>query len=235
MSVSVPQKVARRFKAWNAPLPLNDFEGYDGYWDDRNPEATDEQIHNRWKLAVAHIPDGASVLDVGCGVGTFMQYLKSERPNVTVTGTDVSQRAVDICRSKGLDAFRADLTTEPLEGRYDYITGFEIIEHVHEAERLLVTMRDATAERLILSLPNTGYIEHRMRLALFGRFPNTQILLHAKEHIRFWTAKDFRDWAAHFGLRVVSVEGQWGLPFLPWRRRPKLFAPQVVYTLVRAS
>ena len=233
MAETLATKVTRRLKAWNAPLPLNDFEGYDGYWSDRNPEATDEQIHPRWKIAVAHIPDGATVLDVGCGVGTFMQYLKSRRPNVTVRGTDVSRRAVELCREKGLDAFQADLTTEPLDRQYDYITGFEIIEHVHEAEKLLVTMRDATRKQLILSLPNTGYIEHRMRLALFGRFPNTQILLHAKEHIRFWTAKDFRDWVGHFGLRVVQIEGQWGLPFLPWRRRPKMFAPQVVYTLER--
>lgn len=231
--VSMLDKVTRRLKAWSAPLPLNDFDGYDGYWDERHPEAADEQIHNRWRLAVEHISDGATVLDVGCGVGTFMEYLKSQRPNVTVVGTDVSRRAVDICRSKGLEAFRADLVAEPLTDQYDYITGFEIIEHVHEAEKLLVTMRDATIKQLILSLPNTGYIEHRMRLALFGRFPNTQILLHAKEHIRFWTTKDFTDWAAHFGLRIVSIEGQWGLPFLPWRRRPKLFSPQVVYTLER--
>jgi hypothetical protein len=56
---------------------------------------------------------------------------------------------------------------------------------------------------------------------------------HAKEHIRFWTGKDFRDWTAHFGLRVVEVQGRWGLRGMPWRSRPELFSPQVVYTLER--
>jgi len=231
----VVDKTKRRVAALNAALPLNDFEGYDEYWDVRIGKTGDAKVFNRWRIAVKHIPDGASVLDVGCGAGGFMEYLLSQRPNVKVRGTDISERAVEIARSKGLDAFTADLTRRRLEEQYDYVTGFEIIEHVHEAEKLLITMRDATREKLILSLPNTGYLEHRLRLALFGRFPNTSIVMHAKEHIRFWTPRDFRDWAAHFGLRVLNIEGQWGLSGTPWKRRPKLFAPQVVYTLERLS
>jgi methionine biosynthesis protein MetW len=173
------------------------------------------------------------VLDVGCGSGGFLKYLLSQRPNCTVRGTDISKHAVSLAAAQGLDTFQSDLTKESLDRQYDYITGFEMIEHVHEAEKVLVVMREAMRKLLILSLPNTGYVEHRVRLALFGRFPNTQIKFHAKEHIRFWTAKDFRDWAEHFDLRVVDVQGQWGLPGLPWRSHPKLFSPQLVYTLER--
>lgn len=41
-------------------------------------------------------------------------------------------------------------------------------------------------------------------------------------------------WVEHFGLRIVAIEGQWGLWYLPWKSHPKLFSPQVVYTLERA-
>lgn len=224
----VVQKISRRF---TEPLPLEDFDGYDGYWEDKRAEV--EVVRPRWVLAVNKIPDGASVLDVGCGMGGFMQYLLDQRPNCTVRGTDISEYAVSIARDRGFDAFQADLTVDKLDDTYDYITGFEMIEHVHEAEKVLVAMRDATRERLILSLPNTGYLEHRIRLGIFGRFPNTAILYHAKEHIRFWTVKDFRDWTAHHGLEVESVEGQWGLKGMPWQRFPGMWAYQLVYTLKR--
>jgi methionine biosynthesis protein MetW len=233
MSPSLPQRVLHRLKTYNEPLPLEDFEGYDGYWEGRERGEDTATVLPRWEIAVQKIPDGASVLDVGCGSGGFLKYLLSQRPNCTVRGTDISKHAVSLAAAQGLDTFQSDLTKESLDRQYDYITGFEMIEHVHEAEKVLVVMRDATRKRLIMSLPNTGYIEHRVRLALFGRFPNTQIKFHAKEHIRFWTAKDFRDWAAHFDLRVVEVQGQWGLPGLPWRSHPKMFSPQLVYTLER--
>ena len=57
---------------------------------------------------------------------------------------------------------------------------------------------------------------------------------HVKEHIRHWTARDFEEWVSNFGLRVVEIQGQWGFRPLPYRRFPKLFAPQVVYVLERA-
>jgi methionine biosynthesis protein MetW len=233
MSPTLPQRVLHRLKTYNEPLPLEDFEGYDGYWEGRERGEDTATVLPRWEIAVQKIPDGASVLDVGCGSGGFLKYLLSQRPNCTVRGTDISKHAVSLAAAQGLDTFQSDLTKESLDRQYDYITGFEMIEHVHEAEKVLVVMRDAMRKLLILSLPNTGYVEHRVRLALFGRFPNTQIKFHAKEHIRFWTAKDFRDWAEHFDLRVVEVQGQWGLPGLPWRSHPKLFSPQLVYTLER--
>lgn len=228
-------RVARRLtlRAYREPLPLREFEDYDGYWHERADE--EHEVRPRWEIALAKIPDGARVLDVGCGTGGFMKYLLEHRPNVTVRGTDISAAAVEVARTAGLDAFQADLTCERLDRTYDFITAFEVIEHIHEAERVLVNLRDHTDGQIIMSLPNIGYVEHRVRLGIFGRFPNTTIMFHVKEHIRHWTVTDFVAWTEHFGLSVVSVEGQKGFPLVPWRRMPRLFAAQVVYTLERAE
>lgn len=234
MTTSSPFRLHGRLQRFRAPLPLNDFDGYDGYWGEERRESDEPEIRPRWKIAVDMIPDGSNVLDVGCGTGGFLTYLLSQRPNCKVRGTDISPGACEVARQSGLDAFAADLTTEPLDGEYDYVTCFETIEHIHEAEKVLVAMRDVTRQKLIMSLPNVGFIESRVRLGLFGRFPNTTILFHAKEHIRHWTPKDFTDWTAHFGLRVTEIQGQWGPRYLPWKRWPTLCSPQVVYTLERA-
>jgi methionine biosynthesis protein MetW len=230
--MSVPERLHTRLHSYRAPLPMQSFDGYDEYWDARGGEPI---IHPRWQIAVSMIPDGATVLDVGCGAGGFLTYLLGRRPHVRARGTDISARAVDTARRAGLDAFRADLTRERLEGRYDYVTCFETIEHIADAEAVAEALRDATRLRLIMSLPNFGYIHHRIRHGLFGRFPNTNLKFHVKEHIRHWGVQDFTEWAAALGLRVVSVQGQYGGRYVPWRRYPSLFSPQLVYVLEPVS
>ncbi len=71
----------------------------------------------------------------------------------------------------------------------------------------------------------------RLRLAIFGRFPTTNCIMHIKEHVRHWTPKDFKEWVAKEKLKVIRVEGQYGCPFTPWRKWPSLFAKGIVYVL----
>jgi release factor glutamine methyltransferase len=48
------------------------------------------------------LPRGASVLDVGTGSGAVALALKDERPDLELTGSDVSAEALDVARSNGL-------------------------------------------------------------------------------------------------------------------------------------
>lgn len=216
-----------RLRRYVTPLPMQDFPDYDGYWARRD----DETVIPRWQVAAACIPDGASVLDVGCGTGGFLSHLREVRPHCRAQGVDISPRAVAVAVERGHDAFVADLVVDDIPGRYDVITCFETIEHIAEAEVVLQKIRDACDGTILMSLPNFGFIDHRIRLALFGRFPDTNIKFHVKEHIRHWTVTDFKVWAERYGLEVVRVQGQYGSRKLPWRRFPGLFSRQLIYTL----
>jgi release factor glutamine methyltransferase len=67
------------------------------------------------EAAVEVVPQGARVVDVGTGSGAIALALEDERPDLEVTGTDVSEDALEVARANaarlGLDvAFaRADL------------------------------------------------------------------------------------------------------------------------------
>ena len=224
--------VIGHWRRLSGPPPMNEFSDFDNYWEQRGRLKT---IFRRWEVAADYIEDGASVLDVGCGTGEFLAYLKSRRPNTKCTGVDFSDNAISITRSQGFDADRANLAEEDLTGTFDYVTCFEVLEHIPEAEIALRRLKKCFRRQLIVSTPNVGYFGCRLRLAVFGRFPITMCVMHIKEHVRHWTPKDFKEWVAREGLRVVRVEGQYGLRFTPWKLWPSLFARGVVYVIEHAK
>lgn len=207
---------------------------YDTYWQ----EKADGRLGtlSAWRRRRAEVfarllQPGDRVLDVGTGDGAILTHLVATR-QIVAKGLDISRAAVDFCRSRGLDVDLVDLTTPATalpDGVWDYAILSEIIEHLPAPEELLDALRPRVGRALLISIPNTGYITHRLRLAL-GRFP-LQWVVSPGEHLRFWTVADFAWWARALGFRLAArhpYEGVRGLRRL-W---PSLFAAGLVYVLV---
>jgi methionine biosynthesis protein MetW len=221
----------RQLQALSAPAPMHDFRDYDDYWERRGELRV---VHNRWTIAAGWIPNGATLLDIGCGSGEFLRYLRQSRPDILAGGVDIAARSVEMTTSEGFNASVLDISTTEIPGSYDYITCFEVLEHIPDAESALLRLKEAARSGIIVSVPNVGFIMNRLRLGVFGRFPITNCVFHINEHVRHWTPKDFADWANHHGLRIDRLAGQYGAPVL-WRHRPTLFAAGMVYLLVAES
>jgi release factor glutamine methyltransferase len=70
------------------------------------------------EAAVAILSQGARVVDVGTGSGAIALALKDERPDLDVTGTDVSEDALEVARANA-----ARLGLEVAFARADLLTG----------------------------------------------------------------------------------------------------------------
>jgi methionine biosynthesis protein MetW len=205
---------------------------YDDYWDAKAQSGLGHLSPFRQARAEALariIPPGSKVLDLGVGDGAILKYLIDHR-QVDAYGLDISQKAVDFCQSIGIKADLADINVPIGEGiadHYDAIIMTEIIEHLPDPEALLNRLRDR-ADLLIVSIPNTGYHQHRLRL-LMGKFP-LQWVVTPGEHLRFWTMVDFRWWARQLGFQIMAEDAYRGTPLLRkvW---PNLFGQAVVYAL----
>ncbi len=105
---------------------------------------------------------GARILDVGCGQGDLAVELRLRYPDAEVRGIDYSQYGVDIARTKvpGARFEQRDLLEpgEPEPGMGHWATHAvcsEVLEHVDEPERLLVSSRAYLAPgcRLVVTVP----------------------------------------------------------------------------------
>lgn len=206
-----------------------DFD-YEAYWAQRLDDGNDAISYPELvDICAAAIPPNARILDIGCGPGVFLQELLKRKP-LRAVGVDVSCRAVEAARSRGVEAEVIEAGAEMRHlGTFDFVTLFEVLEHIQNAESVLANVsRSFPYATVLASVPNTGYISSRLRL-LFGRFPR-QWIVHPGEHIRFWTLRDFRLMATHLGYRVTRVTPLRGSTLLaPWL--PGLFGEALVFQM----
>jgi 2-polyprenyl-3-methyl-5-hydroxy-6-metoxy-1,4-benzoquinol methylase len=94
-------------------------------------------------------------LDVGCGGGRMVQAFQGS--GWEGVGIDLSSKAVEAGIKGGLD-LRVACVDDPRLGRFDLITAFHILEHVHSPRKFL----NGCAERLqgnghlLIEVPNYG-------------------------------------------------------------------------------
>lgn len=231
------ERLAQHYQHWRRlviypPTACVGVVDYDEYWDAKASRGMGTLSAFRLARAQALarvIPPGGKVLDLGVGDGALLKYLIDHR-QVDGYGLDISPKAVEFCRANSLNVDLADIN-QPLESyladHYDAVIMSEIIEHIPDPERLLNTLRDR-ATHLIVTVPNTGYYHHRLRLVL-GRFP-LQWVVTPGEHLRFWTVTDFRWWAGQLGFRIAHQEAYQGTSGLR-RWWPNLFGQAMLYVL----
>ncbi len=215
-----------------------DHFNYEAYWAKLSrAECTGPSTYKR-HLVAGLVEEGSSVLDVGCGDGLLLEFLVQSR-GVKACGVDISGTAVEKARQRGLDVYRADITSEDFsEGRvFDYIVISEVLEHLAHPEDLVLKLKGNFRKHMIVTVPNSGFLGERLRL-LLGRFPK-QWFLHPAEHLRFWTAADFVFWARQLGLSVEGIFGMmdeyYDVKVPLWKYLPSLFSRYNLYLLVRSN
>ncbi|NQU99836.1 MAG: methyltransferase domain-containing protein [Parcubacteria group bacterium] len=204
---------------------------YESYWRKRRGSSSGSVLSSWQKQRADKVLDlieqGSVVLDVGCGDGAVLNYLK-KKADINGVGVDFSESELQKARDFGVKTIKMDIndfTKLDELPEVDYITGFEIIEHMSNSESFLYHISKKARKGLIFSVPNTGYYAHRLRL-LFGRFP-LQWVVHPGEHLRFWTVRDIRFWVKSVGFNLDKLLMYQGLPLLN-KLLPSLFAQGII-------
>lgn len=122
---------------------------------------------------------GRSALDVGCGAGLLCEPLT--RLGACVTGIDAAPELIAAARAhaeaQGLAIDYRAGGVEELEGRFDFVTAMEVIEHVADPAAFVRSLADRLAPGglLIMSTPNKTGWSKLLTITLaegFGRIPH---------------------------------------------------------------
>ena len=180
--------------------------------DNRNYDYSSHPDEDRkeYSIIVDYIPSGSTVLDLGCGNGTLLQRLRTEK-NVKGTGLEISESGVEICRKRGLDVRhgRIDDTLPFNDNEFDYTVCNVTIQMVMYPETLLREMKRVSRYQII-SFPNFAFWKNRIELLLKGRMPKRMLFgysWYSTGHIHQLSIDDFKQLLHDVG--GMTVESRW--------------------------
>ncbi|MBY0575958.1 MAG: methionine biosynthesis protein MetW [Gallionellaceae bacterium] len=132
------------------------------------------------KLAIARpdfaaiaswIPKGASVLDLGCGDGSLLRYLKETRA-VSGYGVEISDLDIVSCIANGVNVIQNDLESGLSDfesGSFDFVMLSQTLQATRHTEPLIQEMLRVGREGIV-SFPNFSYWRNRLSV-LLGNMP----------------------------------------------------------------
>ena len=155
------------------------------------------------------IPQGASVLDLGCGTGELLARL-IERRGVRGQGVELSSGAVAECVARGVPVIQSDLD-EGLkgfpDGSFDFVVLEETLQTLRRPLGILQEML-RVGKRGAVSFPNFAFWKVWVDFAVGGRMPVTGSLpyqWHDSPNIHLFTYRDFADWADSSEVALSKV------------------------------
>jgi SAM-dependent methyltransferase len=86
-----------------------------------------------WALT-RHFPQARTVLEVGCGTGPVLRGLSEARPDLKLTGTEVSDHGLRATARAvpSAELVRADTRSLPFDREFDVVGAFDVLEHIPE-------------------------------------------------------------------------------------------------------
>ena len=133
------------------------------------------------------------VLEVGCGTGGTLAWLKSTGRASYTVGIELFAPAADQARQVADAAYCLDIEREPLPadlGRFDLVLCLDVLEHLIDpwgAVNLLVREQLGRGGTLLVSVPNVRHHSVLLPLLLHGQWEYQDRGLLDRTHLHFFT------------------------------------------------
>ena len=165
-------------------------------------------MKQEFNIIANNIENGTRVLDVGCGDGILIEYLKKEK-NIDVRGLEISKDKVQKCISKGLTVIEGnaeiDLKQFP-DNSFDYVVLSQTLQAFINPE-LVIKELLRVGKRAIITIPNFGFWKIRLHLLIKGTMPVTKTLpdeWYNTPNLHMCTIKDFVEFSNKINFKIFK-------------------------------
>lgn len=155
------------------------------------------------------VPEGSRVLDLGCGGGELLRFLREKR-SAHVHGVELDLDNVASCVRADVPVIQADLDqglTGFPDDAFDLVILSQTLQVVRKPALVLREML-RVGQRGIVSFPNFGHARVRSYLTLRGRMPMSRSIPYSwydTPNIHHTTLKDFEDFVQANGGTIEQL------------------------------
>ena len=185
------------------------------------------------------VDPGSSVLDLGCGRGVLLEFLKTTK-DVYGVGVDVDQRKASACVKRGIPVFQGDVDqvlSRFSQKSFDRVIFSRTVEELVHPKRTLNRALEV-GRSVTVGFINHGFWVNRLNLAIKGRRTINDVYPKPWQDTRPrnpFSLIEFEDFCRDENIQVCRrrcLGGNWTADqnFLP-----NLFAGYVIYDLEKAS
>ena len=163
-------------------------------------------MKQEFKIIFDLIEKNTRVLDVGCGDGILMEYLKYNK-EIDIRGIEISKDNVQKCLSKGLTVIEGDAEKDLLQfpdSSFDFVILSQTLQAFLNPEIVIKELL-RVGKKAIVTIPNFGFWKVRLHLLIKGTMPITKNLpdeWYNTPNLHMCTIKDFYNFCENRKIKL---------------------------------
>jgi len=184
----------------------------------------------------AWIPHGSSVLDLGCGDGSLLRYLRETR-EVRGYGVEISDANIAACIANNVNVIQNDMESGLADfesDSFDFVILSQTLQATRHTEALMKEILRVGREGIV-SFPNFGYWKNRLQV-LLGNMPISSDIPYQwydTPNVHLCTLHDFESLCASHQVHILArhvMTGEDDVSLLP-----NLLGSTAVYRFRRSA
>ena len=183
----------------------------------------------------------SSILDLGCGDGTLIKYLRQQRA-VSAFGLEIDEKNLETCVKEGINVIQANLNdglqTYFSDNSFDYVIMTQTLQATQRPDLLIDDMLRVGNEGIV-TFPNMAHWRARLQIGLGGLMPVTKYLPFEwfnTPNIHLCTVRDFQKLCLKHDITILQtsfVDYQHSRSTLLMKLFPNLFGEIAIFRICR--